>query len=177
MTNRKLKDANQEFDWVPLGTWSDPDAKVVAQLMALNTEQVQSHIPLFPKLDWEFLNSSKHSKNWSMLYKEKNSNAMRVIQIVLNILLYSRIGKKTWQVKKNLQDNNITWQSEKQWKLWACILSVKNCSRISKRLNKVLLTPSLGTNTRGAGGHRSRRSRSIKVAKVDWVRQVCAREK
>jgi hypothetical protein len=31
--------------------------------MALNTEQVQSHIPLFPKLDWEFLNSSKHSKN------------------------------------------------------------------------------------------------------------------
>jgi hypothetical protein len=32
-------------------------------------------------------------------------------------------------------------------------------------------------NTRGADSNKSRRRRSIKVAKVDWVRQVCAREK
>jgi hypothetical protein len=32
-------------------------------------------------------------------------------------------------------------------------------------------------NTRGSDSNKSRRRRSIKVAKVDWVRQVCARER
>uniref|UniRef100_A0A0A9DIL0 Uncharacterized protein n=1 Tax=Arundo donax TaxID=35708 RepID=A0A0A9DIL0_ARUDO len=43
--------------------------------MALNTEHVQSHMPLFPKLGWEFLNSSKHSKNWSMLSSQSEKGS------------------------------------------------------------------------------------------------------
>lgn len=53
---------------IPVGTCRDPEARFDAAVIALKTEHVQFHIPLFPKADWEVLNSSKHSKNWSTLH-------------------------------------------------------------------------------------------------------------
>lgn len=52
---------------IPEGTSNDPEARLEAAVIALKTEQVQFHIPLFPKADCEFLKPSKHSKNWCML--------------------------------------------------------------------------------------------------------------
>lgn len=52
---------------IPEGTCKDPEARLVAVVIALKTEHVQFHIPLFPNADWEFLIPSKHSKNCSTL--------------------------------------------------------------------------------------------------------------
>lgn len=52
---------------IPEGTSNDPEARLEAAVIALKTEQVQFHIPLFPRADCEFLRPSKHSKNWCTL--------------------------------------------------------------------------------------------------------------
>ena len=52
---------------IPGGIDEDPEARLDTAVIALQTEQVQFHIPLWPKADCELLNSSKHSKNWYTL--------------------------------------------------------------------------------------------------------------
>lgn len=55
------------LQYIPEGTGKDPEARLDAAVIALKTEHVQFHIPLFPNADWEFLIPSKHSKNCSTL--------------------------------------------------------------------------------------------------------------
>lgn len=69
---------------VPEGTCKDPEARLDAAVIALKTEQVQFHMPLFPKADCEFLSPSKHSKNWSTLPRYHLQNNRKDFRTVSN---------------------------------------------------------------------------------------------